>query len=145
MRTLLDRWLRIIGTGISFTVFGVASLALGCVLVPVLTVVTNNRNYQTVRLAYARYDGKMKAANRFTGMHLGDPDIDFAGLARSQGVGGEKVETSADLVPAIRRGIAATRAGEPYLLDVVVDRKGAGGDSTWHQRFNLAEQRAKKV
>ena len=113
--------------------------------VPVLTVVTNNRNYQTVRLAYARYDGKMKEANRYTGMHLGDPDIDFAGLARSQGVDGVTVESAADLRPAIRRGIEATRAGEPFLVDVVVDRKGDGGDSTWHQEFSLADQRTKSV
>ncbi len=113
--------------------------------VPVLTVVTNNRNYQTVRLAYARYDGRMKATNRYTGMHLGDPDIDFAGLARSQGVEGVTVESAAELRPAIRRGIEATRAGEPFLIDVVVDRKGDGGDSTWHQEFSLADQRTKSV
>ncbi len=113
--------------------------------VPVLTVVTNNRNYQTVRFAYARYDGRMKAANRYTGMHLGDPDIDFARLARSQGVDGVTVESAADLRPAIRRGIEVTRAGEPFLVDVVVDRKGDGGDSTWHQEFSLADQRTKAV
>ena len=113
--------------------------------VPVLTVVTNNRNYQTVRLAYARYDGKMKAANRYTGMHLGDPDIDFAGLARSQGVDGVTVESAADLRPAIRRGIEVTRAGEPFLVDVVVDRKGDGGDSNWHQEFRLADERTRSV
>ena len=113
--------------------------------VPVLTVVTNNRNYQTVRLAYARYGGRMKATNRFTGTHLGDPSIDFPQLARSQGVAGARVETSADLRKAIRRGIDATRAGEPYLLEVVVDREGGGGDSTWFQKFSLAEQRTKKV
>lgn len=113
--------------------------------VPVLTLVCNNRNYQTVRAAYARYNGKMRAANRYTGMHLGDPNIDFVKLAQSQGVDGQKVERSADLVPAIRRGVEATRAGEPYLLDVVVDRRGTGGDSTWHQAFNLAEHRQRKV
>jgi benzoylformate decarboxylase len=108
--------------------------------VPVLTVVCNNRNYQTVRQAYARYDGKMKKANRYTGMHLGDPNIDFVQLAASQGVEGARVESSADLIPALRRGMAATHAGQPYLLEVVVDRRGDGGDSTWHQEFKLADQ-----
>ena len=87
----------------------------------------------------------MKEANRCTGMHLGDPDIDFAGLARSQGVDGVTVESAADLRPAIRRGIEATRAGEPFLVDVVVDRKGDGGDSTWRQEFSLAGERTKWV
>ena len=110
--------------------------------VPVLTVVCNNRNYQTVRQAYVRYDGRMRKANRYTGMHLGDPNIDFVQLAGSQGVEGARVETSADLIPALRRAVAATHAGQPYLLEVVVDRKGEGGDSTWHQKFNLAKETA---
>ncbi len=108
--------------------------------VPVLTVVSNNRNYQTVRLAYARYNGQMKRANRYTGVHLGDPNIDFVQLAGSQGVEGARVETSADLVPALRRGIAATNAGQPYLLEVIVTCEGDGHDSTWHQEFNLSGQ-----
>lgn len=113
--------------------------------VPVLTVVCNNHNYQTVRLAYARYKGKMAEENRFTGMDLGNPNIDFPMLAKSQGVNGSRVEHSADLRKELRRGIDATRAGEPYLVEVVVDRKGDGGDSHWHQTFNLAEQRTVKA
>jgi thiamine pyrophosphate-dependent acetolactate synthase large subunit-like protein len=108
--------------------------------VPVLTVVCNNLNYQTVRNAYVRYRGKMQQANRFTGMYLGDPEIDFAGLARSQGVEGARVESSADLRPALRRGMEATRSGVPYLLDVRVRRVGGGADSTWHQAFSLAQE-----
>jgi benzoylformate decarboxylase len=113
--------------------------------VPVLTVVCNNLNYQTVRNAYVRYGGKMQQENRFTGMYLGDPEIDFVKLAQSQGVDGAFVENSADLRPALRRGIAATRAGEPFLLDVRVGRMGGGADSTWHQAFNLADKRTREV
>ena len=113
--------------------------------VPVLTVVCNNLNYQTVRNAYVRYGGRMQQENRFTGMYLGDPEIDFAKLAQSQAVGGALVENSADLRPAIRRGIDATRAGEPFLLDVRVARTGGGADSTWHQAFNLAQTRNRNV
>ncbi|MBT8397974.1 MAG: hypothetical protein KJN92_13460, partial [Gemmatimonadetes bacterium] len=113
--------------------------------VPVLTVVCNNLNYQTVRNAYVRYGGKMQETNRFTGMYLGDPEIDFAGLARSQGVDGVLVESSADLRPALRRGIEATRAGEPFLVDVRVQRTGGGADSTWHQEFKLADKRGRDV
>ena len=113
--------------------------------VPVLTVVCNNLNYQTVRNAYVRYGGKMEQANRFTGMYLGDPEIDFVRLAGSQGIEGALVERSADLRPALRRGIDATRAGSPYLLDVRVRRTGGGADSTWHQAFNLADQRTRRV
>jgi benzoylformate decarboxylase len=65
--------------------------------VPVLTVVCNNLNYQTVRNAYVRYGGKMQDAN------------------------------------------------SPFLLDVRVSRTGGGADSTWHQAFNLAEKRTRRV
>ena len=113
--------------------------------VPVLTVVCNNLNYQTVRNAYVRYGGRMQEADRFTGMYLGDPEIDFVKLAQSQGLDGALVENSSDLRPALRRGIDATRAGEPYLVDVRVRRTGGGADSTWHQAFNLAEKRTREV
>jgi len=113
--------------------------------VPVLTVVNNNLNYQTVRNAYVRYGGKMQEANRFTGMYLGDPEIDFVRLAQSQGVEGTLVESSADLRPALRRGIDATREGSPFLIDVRVRRTGGGADSTWHQAFKLAEERTRQV
>jgi len=113
--------------------------------VPVLTVVNNNLNYQTVRNAYVRYGGKMQEANRFTGMYLGDPEIDFVKLGVSQGVDGVLVENSADLRPALRRGIDATREGSPFLIDVRVRRTGGGADSTWHQAFKLAEKRTRLV
>jgi benzoylformate decarboxylase len=113
--------------------------------IPVLTVVWNNRNYQTVRGAFYRYGGKMAKDDHYPGMYLGDPDIDFVGLAKSQGISAERVESGADLEAAFRRGTAATRAGTPYLIEVVVARYGGGASSTWHQEFNLAEKRARKV
>jgi len=113
--------------------------------VPVLTVVCNNLNYQTVRNAYVRYNGKMKDAEQYTGMFLGDPEIDFVKLAQSQSVDGVRVDNSSDLRPALKRGIAATREGSPFLLDVRVRRTGGGAESTWHQAFNLADQRTKNV
>ncbi|MFC1543777.1 thiamine pyrophosphate-binding protein [Gemmatimonadota bacterium] len=113
--------------------------------VPVLTVVCNNLNYQTVRNAYVRYGGNMQRQDRFTGIYLGDPDIDFVRLAGSQGIEGIRVEDSADLRPALRRGIDATRAGSPFLVDVRVRRTGGGADSTWHQAFNLAAERTRRV
>jgi benzoylformate decarboxylase len=113
--------------------------------IPVLTVVWNNRNYQTVRHAYHEYQGKMAASGHYVGMYLGDPDIDFVKLAESQGVRGEKVERGQELEGALRRGIDATRAGNPYLVEVEIDRYGGGAESTWYQKFSLAELRKRKV
>ncbi len=113
--------------------------------IPVLTVVSNNRNYQTVRGAYYRYDGKMAEKNQYTGMYLGDPDISFVELAMSQGVAGEKVNESSELKAALKRGIEATREGRPYVVDVETARYGGGADSDWHQKFSLADKRTKNV
>lgn len=112
---------------------------------PILTVVSNNHCYESVRKAFAAYNGRMKAANRFTGMILDNPLIDFVGLAKSQGCDGIRVEKPADLRPALRRGIEATRAGTPFLIDVDVARTGPGADSTWFQKFSVAQLRKKKV
>jgi len=113
--------------------------------IPVLTVVWNNRNYQTVRRAYYGYKRKMAEADRYTGMYLGDPDIDFAALAKSQGVDGERVASPDRLDAAFERGRRATREGQPYLIDVETARYGGGAESTWHQKYSLADQRKKKV
>ncbi len=113
--------------------------------VPVLTVVSNNHNYQTVRGAYYRYHNKMASSGHYTGMYLGDPDIDFVKLADSQGVAGEQVTASSQLESALKRGIKATRDGNPYVVEVVIDRYGGGAESTWHQKFSLADTRKRKV
>lgn len=42
-------------------------------------------------------------------------------------------------------GIEATRAGTPHLIDVDIARYGGGAESTWHQEFNLAEERTRRV
>lgn len=112
---------------------------------PVLTVVWNNHNYQTVRHAYHGYRGKMAASGHYIGMYLGDPDIDFVKLAESQGVKGEKVTAPREIEPALKRGIHATRDGKPYVVEVVISRLGGGAESTWHESFNLASTRKRNV
>lgn len=110
--------------------------------IPVLTIVWNNKNYQTVRSSFDRYRGKMAETGHYAGVYLGDPDIDFVKLAQSQGVEGERVRSPEDIESALKRGIQKTRDGKPYLIDVLVARVGAGSESTWYQKFNLAEKLA---
>lgn len=104
--------------------------------VPLLTVVWNNRNYQTVRDNFNVYAGRMKQTGKYYGMYLGDPDIDFVMLAQSQGVHGERVTAPSGIRPALTRGIRAVRDGNPYILEVVVARVGPGAESTWYQKFS---------
>jgi thiamine pyrophosphate-dependent acetolactate synthase large subunit-like protein len=46
------------------------------------------------------------------------PAIDFVGLAKSLGVPGEHIEKSADVGPAVARGLASDG---PYVVDVLID------------------------
>lgn len=113
--------------------------------VPVLTLIWNNLNYQTVRQNFAAYRGNMAQTGHYAGMYLGDPAIDFVQLARSQGVEGERATTPDDLRAALERGIAVTQEGAPYLVEVLVSPTGPGAESTWHQAFSLARCRQRKV
>ena len=108
--------------------------------VPVLTVVWNNLNYQTVRGGFHRYDGQMAETGKYAGMYLGDPDIDFVQLAASQGVQGERATTPSELAAALKRGTEVTASGEPYVVEAMIRRIGAGAESTWHEGFKLSER-----
>jgi thiamine pyrophosphate-dependent acetolactate synthase large subunit-like protein len=50
---------------------------------------------------------------------------DYAALARALGGYGERVETAADIVPAIKRGIAVTQKGQPALLEFITSKEVA--------------------
>ncbi len=113
--------------------------------IPVLTVISNNLNYQVVRWAQDDYKGRMASSGHYAGMYLGDPDIDFVKLAESQGVKAERVTRGSELEAALQRGIAATRDGKPYVVEVIVARFGPGADSVWHESFNLAAHRKRNV
>jgi benzoylformate decarboxylase len=106
--------------------------------VPVLTVVCNNHNYQTVRGAFHRYGGRMAETGHYHGMHLGDPEIDFVGLAASQGVAGRRVTSASEVAEGLKEGLQETKNGRPYLLEVVIGRMGPGAESTWHRKLSFA-------
>ena len=107
--------------------------------VPVLTVVCNNHNYQTVRGAFHRYGGRMAATGHYHGMYLGDPEIDFVGLAASQGVSGRRVTSASEVADGLREGIKETKNGRPYCLEIVIDRMGPGAESTWYRKLDGVE------
>ena len=48
---------------------------------------------------------------------------DYAAFARALGAYGERVEKPADIVPAIKRGVAATQAGQPALLEFITNKE----------------------
>jgi benzoylformate decarboxylase len=106
----------------------------------ILTVVSSNESYQIVRHNWAKDmpDAKMFRDDKYPGLWLSAPAVDYVGLARSQGVDGECVKTVADLEPALRRGMEKiTRENRPYVVEVAVAREGIGADSTWYQDWRL--------
>jgi len=104
---------------------------------PILTIVWNNLNYQTVRTNFAAHGEEFAKQNKYPEVFLGDPEIDFVMLAKAQGINGQVVHEPQDLEKAMRRGTEVIAGGEPYLLDVRVTPVGPGADSTWHQEFKL--------
>jgi acetolactate synthase I/II/III large subunit len=90
--------------------------------IPLLTVMHNNRAYnQEVMLVGRMASEHNRPVDRCgIGTTLTEPNIEYAKLAQGMGVEGEgPITDPKDLAPAIRRGIAAAKRGEPYLIDVV--------------------------
>jgi benzoylformate decarboxylase len=86
---------------------------------PVTYVIANNRGYRILKERLV----SMRSTDRFTGMDIRDPEIDYAALAQSMGVPARRVKDPDDVVPALRE--AASRGG-PSLIDVAV-ADGFGG------------------
>jgi len=86
---------------------------------PITYVITNNRSYRILKERLI----SMRATDKFVGMDMREPAIDFTGLARSMGLAARCVTDPADVVPALRE--AADRDG-PSLVEVMV-ADGFGG------------------
>ena len=90
--------------------------------IPLLSVMNNNRAYHmevmhVQRICNARNRNIDRAR---IGSEITDPDIDYAGMARSLGVHAEgPIADPAELGPALERAVAVVKSGEPALVDVV--------------------------
>jgi acetolactate synthase-1/2/3 large subunit len=89
---------------------------------PILYVLHNNRAYHQewmhVQLMAQRHERGPENAR--IGCAIEDPNIDFAGLAKSFGVYAEgPIDTPRDLGPALSRALAVVKKGQPALIDVV--------------------------
>jgi len=91
--------------------------------IPCLMIVCNNRSFYNDE----RHQGRIALQrgrpeeNRWIGQRIGDPDVDFAGMARSQGAQGiGPVTEPAALLPAIEEGIRVVQAGHACVIDVRV-------------------------
>ncbi len=115
--------------------------------VPIILVVFNNRSYNETRtrMFRAQHNGRQYQEQIDMLSHLGNPDVDFTGLAGAFGIKGEKVTTPDQLRPAFLRAVKATRDGRPYMVDVIVERSGSGAEVTNFPEFSLAGNRSRHV
>ncbi|WP_028921891.1 thiamine pyrophosphate-requiring protein [Pseudonocardia acaciae] len=82
--------------------------------IPILSVLLNNHS-MAIELSRMPVSTERYRATDISG--------DYAALARALGGHGERVTEPADIVPAIRRGIAATEAGQPALLEFMTSKE----------------------
>jgi benzoylformate decarboxylase len=86
---------------------------------PITYVIANNRGYRIIKERLVSF----RKTDRFTGMDLREPDIDFVSLATSLGLQARRVADPQDIAPALREAFAS---GRPSLVDVRV-ADGFGG------------------
>jgi benzoylformate decarboxylase len=80
---------------------------------PITYVIPNNRGYRILKERLVSF----RNTDRFVGMDIADPDIDFVGLAESMGVKSRHVEAPQDFAGVLREAVAS---GQPNLIDVRV-------------------------
>ena len=80
---------------------------------PITYVIANNRSYRILKERLVA----MRASERFVGMDIRDPAINFTGLAHAMGVAARRVTEPQEFAPALR---AALASGRPQLLEVMV-------------------------
>jgi acetolactate synthase-1/2/3 large subunit len=106
-------------TGDGFFMFGTTNAAILAAIAhgaPFLSIVYQNRSYTTGTVSVTRtYADSYSAKAGFTGGYL-DPPIDFAEEAHAAGAYSENVRDPNEVEPALRRGLAAIRAGRPAVL-----------------------------
>ncbi len=91
--------------------------------VPLLTIVFNNQRWEAVKSATAQLhpDGWAARTGRFPLSDL-TPSPRFEDIVKAFDGYGERVENPGDVVPALKRGLAAVREGRQALLHVLCQR-----------------------
>jgi thiamine pyrophosphate-dependent acetolactate synthase large subunit-like protein len=92
--------------------------------IPLLVIVANNHSYFTdeVQQEQVAHERNRPKVNRWIGQRIDNPPVDIPGLALTMGVKGEgPITRVGDIEAALSHGVSIVDAGEPYLIDVLVD------------------------
>jgi benzoylformate decarboxylase len=90
---------------------------------PVLTIVMNNRRYQTLITGLDEIEKlyRWKPSGPTDYLYLRKPEIKFVDIARTYGIEhGDTVTKASELKPKLQKAIEVVQAGSPYVLDVLV-------------------------
>jgi benzoylformate decarboxylase len=88
--------------------------------VGVVFIILNNRSYRILKQRTNAMKGLAAQTDRYVGMDLTDPPIDFVGLARSLGLTAARATTIAEAIDLLRQGLVKDG---PMLIDVEIDRR----------------------
>jgi benzoylformate decarboxylase len=90
--------------------------------VGVVFVILNNRSYRILKQRTNAMKGHAAQTDRYIGMDLTDPAIDFVAMARALGVAAERASRLDDVGDLLRRALAGNA---PQLIEVELDRSFA--------------------
>ncbi|MGI9308443.1 MAG: thiamine pyrophosphate-binding protein [Gammaproteobacteria bacterium] len=116
--------------------------------IPVIMVVFNNHSYDGERgriYLLSQLARENKEAWKDMSCYLGNPDINYVDIAKGFGIDGAQLEKPGDIKKVMKRAIAATKEGRPYIIDASIARRGAGAESTYHPDISIARNRSIKV
>jgi benzoylformate decarboxylase len=85
---------------------------------PVTVVVLNNGGYYILKSQLLGMNQKAVKFDKWPGMDIADPSVDFMSLAHAYGVPSERVEKGSEITSAVRKAMGS---GGPFLLEVPVD------------------------
>jgi thiamine pyrophosphate-dependent acetolactate synthase large subunit-like protein len=116
--------------------------------IPVIMVVFNNHSYDGERgriQLNSQLARENKAAWKDMSCYLGNPDINYVDIAKGFEIDGSVLKKPGDIKKVMRRAMAATREGRPYMIDASIARRGPASESTWHPDISIARGRNIKV
>jgi len=87
--------------------------------IAVVFVILNNTSYRILKQRLRAQRGAAAQVDRYVGMELVDPPIDYVGLARSLGIAAERATTVHAATVLVARGL---KSGAPLLIEVPIDR-----------------------
>ena len=115
--------------------------------IPVIIIVMNNLSYDGERQRI--WDNSPLASRKDTREQwkdmtcfLGNPEVDFVGLAKSFEVPAQRANKPSEFRKALAKARSVTAEGRPFLIDARIMQLGIGADENWHPDVSIAAGRS---